>query len=271
MKKNTGFLQNFISYPGDFVAGAGADTAPTGLKKDGLSNLKDIIMGIIKVLGKATNFFFGKALFKSRVFVSGSLEYLGRERRVDKNYFDYIRLATLELASYEIKKKGLAGNVAELGVYKGKFAKYINQYFPDRKLYLFDTFQGFDSRDIDREKSNNFSLAEQDFSDTSLEAVLRQMPIVAQCIPVKGFFPESARGIEDSFVLVSLDADLFEPIYQGLLFFYPRLVQGGYIFIHDVNNDAYKGAREAVEKFCLEQNINFLALPDGGGSAVVMK
>jgi O-methyltransferase len=228
-------------------------------------------MGFIKVLGKATNYLFGKALFKSHVFVSDSLEYLHRERRIDQNYFDYIRLATLELASHEIKKKELKGQVAELGVYKGKFAKYINQYFPDRKLYLFDTFQGFDKRDVEEEKSKNFSLGEQDFSDTSLEVVLKQMPFPAQCIAVKGFFPESARDIDDRFVFVSLDTDLFEPIYQGLLFFYPRLVPGGYIFIHDFNNDAYKGAREAVEKFCQEQKINFLPLPDLGGSAIIVK
>jgi len=228
-------------------------------------------MGLIKVMGKATNFLFGNLLFKNHVFVSDSLEYLRRQRRIDKNYFDYIRLATLELASYEIQKKGLVGNVAELGVYKGKFAKYINQYFPDKKLYLFDTFQGFDKRDIDEEKSKKFSLAEQDFSNTSLESVLSQMPLPQQCIPVKGFFPESARGIEDVFVFVSLDADLFEPIYQGLLFFYPRLAKGGYIFVHDFNNEAYKGAREAVEKFCREQTINYLALPDLGGSAIIMK
>jgi O-methyltransferase len=71
--------------------------------------------------------------------------------------------------------------------------------------------------------------------------------------------------------LVSLDTDLFEPVYQGLLFFYPKLVPGGYIFIHDFNNDAYKGAREAVEKFCREQKINYLPIPDLGGSAVIVK
>ena len=70
-------------------------------------------------------------------------------------------------------KKDLPGNVAELGVYKGKFARYINRYFPGRKLYLFDTFAGFDKRDADREKTHKFSGVEQDFSDTSLEAVIK--------------------------------------------------------------------------------------------------
>jgi O-methyltransferase len=190
---------------------------------------------------------------------------------LDRNYFDYFRLATLELVSYEIKKKALQGQVAELGVYKGKFAQYINQYFPERTLYLFDTFSGFDSRDVDQEKTQNYSLGEQDFSDTSLESVLKLMPFPGNCKPIKGFFPESARNVNDLFVFVSLDADLFEPLYQGLKFFYPKLVPGGYIFIHDFNNDAYKGARQAVEKFCQEEDISFLPIPDSGGSAIIVK
>lgn len=71
-----------------------------------------------------------------------------------------------------------------------------------------------------------------------------------QCIIRKGYFPESAINTDDNFVLVSLDTDLFAPIYEGLNFFYPRLVKGGCIFIHDFNNDSYKGARKAVELFC---------------------
>ena len=97
------------------------------------------------------------------------------------------------------------------------------------------------------------------------------MPYPAKCKIVKGFFPESAAGVNDDFVFVSLDADLYEPIYQGLRFFYPKLVKGGYIFIHDFNNDHYKGSRKAVEQFCEENEINYLPIPDSGGSAIVMK
>jgi O-methyltransferase len=226
---------------------------------------------MIGVLARGTNYLFGRFLHKKKIFIGSSLVLLNRERNIDKNYFDYIRLATLELVSYEIAKKNLEGAVAELGVYKGKFARYLNQYFPTRLLYLFDTFEGFDNRDIMRDKQNNFSPADQNFSDTSVEAVLKRMPHPQICRPVKGFFPQSAKEIEDRFVFVSLDTDLYEPIYNGLHFFYPRLVTGGYIFVHDFNNEVYKGTREAVEKFCLEQKISFLPIPDLGGSVIIMK
>jgi O-methyltransferase len=229
------------------------------------------IIPMFEVLAKGTNYLFGGLLRKRNIFIGSSLAYLGRKRTIDRNYFDYIRLSTLELVSYEINRKKLEGSVAELGVYQGKFARYINQYFPDRLLYLFDTFEGFDKRDIISETRQNFSSGDQDFSDTTIESVLNRMPFPEHCRPVKGFFPESAKGLEDQFVFVSLDTDLFEPIYNGLIFFYPKLVSGGYIFIHDFNSDGYKGVRKAVEQFCSEQKINFLTLPDMGGSAVIMK
>ena len=53
----------------------------------------------------------------------------------------------------------------------------------------------------------------------------------------KGFFPNTIelKEKDDKFCLVSLDADLYEPILEGLRFFYPRLVTGGYILVHDYN------------------------------------
>jgi len=226
---------------------------------------------MVRFFARGTNYVFGKLLKRNKVFIGNSLEYLHRKPQIDHNYFDYVRLATLELASHEINSKKLKGNVAELGVYKGKFARYINGYFPDRKFYLFDTFEGFDDKDVQTERSANFSTGDQDFSDTSVKQVLGIMPHPDKCQVVKGFFPQSAAGIEDEFVFVSLDADLYEPLYSGLQYFYPRLVRGGYIFIHDFNNDEYKGSRRAVEQFCDENGIGYLPIPDTGGSAVIVK
>jgi hypothetical protein len=54
------------------------------------------------------------------------------------------------LIADQILAENIIGNIAELGVYKGnsafllaKLAKTINQ-----KLYLFDTFNGFNHQDI---------------------------------------------------------------------------------------------------------------------------
>ncbi|MDR2793331.1 MAG: TylF/MycF family methyltransferase, partial [Treponema sp.] len=110
-----------------------------------------------------------------------------------------------------------------------------------------------------------------DFSKTNEEIVLQKMKFRENCIIRKGYFPETAAGIEDTFVFVSIDVDLYEPIYNGLKYFYPRLVKGGYIFVHDYNGILYTGTKAAVKKYCEEEGITFFPLPDICGSAILMK
>jgi len=197
---------------------------------------------------------------------------LGRDRRISvPSITNYIRISTLELVAQEIYENNVQGEVAELGVYKGQFAKYLNQVFPDRTLYLFDTFEGFDEKDINIELKNEFSKGNQDFSDTSVQSVLGKMMNRDKCIIKKGWFPDSLNGLEEKFCFVSLDADLYKPIYDGLEYFYPRLNKGGYIFIHDYNNKEYEGAKAAVREYCKKNNISYVPLSDSWGSVIIAK
>jgi hypothetical protein len=50
-----------------------------------------------------------------------------------------------------LDERGTPGALAELGVYKGNSAKILHLASPMRKLYLFDTFEGFDARDVNTE------------------------------------------------------------------------------------------------------------------------
>ena len=183
-----------------------------------------------------------------------------------------IRTSSLEIISYEIYLRGIPGSTAELGVYRGDFAKYINFFFPDRKLYLFDTFSGFSEKDIEYEIQNKYSDGNQDFSDTSVELIINKMPFKDNIIIKKGWFPKSAKDINDIFCFINIDVDLYKPTYNALKFFYPKLSKGGYIFVHDFNFSLYtKGVREAVIKFCEEIDISYFPLTDACGSVVLMK
>ena len=185
------------------------------------------------------------------------------------------REAAVELAAREIYRYGIEGSVAELGVNTGLFARVINHCFPDRKLYLFDTFEGFDKRDAEVDRKENFSSATQDFTQTSVDLVLSNMEHPENCIIRKGWFPDTSEGIDEKFCFVNLDADLYQPMKAGLEFFYPRLVHGGVIMLHDFSNADpqfdYKGVRKAVKDFCDKNNIGYMCLSDLGGSAVIVK
>ncbi|MDR1248403.1 MAG: TylF/MycF family methyltransferase [Treponema sp.] len=183
---------------------------------------------------------------------------------------DIVRYQMLKLISDEINEKKLIGCVAELGVYKGDFAKRINRQFPERKLYLFDTFEGFDERDVEIEKKFDTYARKNDFRNNNTVLVMKKMKHKKECIIKKGWFPETAENLEERFVFVSIDTDLFAPTYMGLKYFYERLEEGGYIFVHDYNGKLY-GAKEAVQKFSKEHNIPYVPLSDLCGSVVFSK
>lgn len=156
--------------------------------------------------------------------------YFDKNVYYDDFYMKHPRLRALEASSREIYSNQVEGAVAECGVYQGWFSNYISRFFPDRKLYLFDTFNGFDDNDIDdtEEKLSGEFRKVSNLRDTSVEVALSSIGYRANAIVKKGYFPETAVGLEDeNFAFVSLDTDLYKPIMAGLEFFYPRLNAGG--------------------------------------------
>lgn len=190
---------------------------------------------------------------------------------------DYVRVRSLALAVEEIERRKLDGAVAELGVFRGAFARFLNVAFPERKLYLFDTFEGFDEREAAREIDNKTctrAVAEI-HKQTNIQTVLEKMKYDKNIIIKQGLFPESLNGLEERFVFVSLDVDLEDSMYEGLCYFYPRLVSGGYIFVHDYNGSSglFTGVKRAIERYEKELNVILCKMPicDISGTLVITK
>lgn len=185
---------------------------------------------------------------------------------------DYVRYGTLDLLAKEVMSSEIPGDVAELGVYKGNFASLLNAYFPSKKLHLFDTFEGFDERDTSYE--TNFSGAKSGvYGDTSVDKVMQLMPNPEQVVIYKGFFPETIPNDDLSFAFVSLDCDLYKPIYAGLEYFYFRLSPRGYIMLHDYNGGFSKGVHAAIDEFEKKHNLKLIKvpIPDEAGTVVISK
>jgi O-methyltransferase len=188
------------------------------------------------------------------------------------NCFD-IRSATLKYIAERIREACVEGALAELGVYRGDFSWQLNGQFPDRKLYLFDTFEGFPEQDINVERQIGASkVQEHDFSDTKEENVLARMPYEKQIILKKGCFPAVLQGLEEKFALVSIDADLYAPTLAGLTYFYPRMSPGGIIILHDYNSLRFGGVRKAVEHYESAHGIiPIVPLSDLHGTAIIVR
>ena len=178
---------------------------------------------------------------------------------------DYVRLASLELLCRRLAE--VPGAAAELGVYRGFFARCINLSLPERRLYLFDSFEGF-AEGV--QASEAFQAAHR---NTAVEKVLSIMPHPENVTVKPGFFPESLRGLEDRFCLVSLDVDFYQTTLDGLRYFWPRLEKGGYLLLHDWGSPKLPGVAEALADFETEigQRLPAVPLCDLGGSLVLCK
>lgn len=206
-------------------------------------------------------------IIREPVYVFGGLQ---SEKETEN---DYVRYQTLRLLSRQILE--LPGAVAELGVYRGTFAGELNRLFPDRTLYLFDSFQGFAPAEADLEKraencGDGFLTAHK---NTTPEQVLSRLPHPEKAVIKQGYFPESLGGLEDTFALVSLDADFEDTTYAGLAYFWPRLHPGGYLLLHDYHSPNLAGVKKALRSY--EENLGIrlpkVPLCDVGGTLVLCK
>ena len=178
---------------------------------------------------------------------------------------DYVRLATLELLCRRLED--VPGAAAELGVYRGFFARCINQLLPQRKLYLFDSFAGFSEEACATE---SFQAAHR---NTAIDKVLSIMPHPESITVKPGFFPESLDGLEERFCLVSLDVDFYQTTLEGLRYFWPRLEPGGYLMLHDWGSPKLPGVAKALADFEAELGGRIPSVPlcDVGGSLLLCK
>ena len=196
-----------------------------------------------------------------------------RRQIVEFHAYDLVRRDMLILLCRSLVERNVQGDVAELGVYKGVTARLFHHFLPERQLHLFDTFKGFDARDVAAEAvATGLNATTEQFSDTSLEAVRSHIcPLNENVHFYRGFFPATVPTElhERKFALAHLDADLYEPILAGLMFFYPRMTKGGFLIVHDYN--AWAGARRAVDEFMPGKLEVAVPMPDKSGSALIIK
>lgn len=182
-----------------------------------------------------------------------------------------VSCAVLRRLARRLQSLGIPGCAAELGCGRGDVSWQLNVLMPDRKLYLFDTLEGFDPRDIAREKSLGCSNAEAGQPvKVKEEQLMARMPLPHQVILKKGWFPETAFDLEEEkFALVWMDACLYQPTFTGLEFFFPRMSQGGVIVLCGYENTRYGGVHKAVEDMEIKYGA-FLILPLGDLQGSVM-
>lgn len=179
---------------------------------------------------------------------------------------DDVRYASLALAIQRIEIDHIDGAFAELGVHKGITSRFIHKQAPHRHLYLFDTFEGFPAEALE-------AAGDMRFKDTSMEDVARLIGDTTNVIFRQGFFPDTGAGLEqEHFALVMLDFDLYQSALDAFKFFYPRMVPGGYFFMHDFNSpESNHAISRAMYEYMSDKPEMIVEIPDEWGSAVFRK
>lgn len=184
---------------------------------------------------------------------------------------DKVRFYMLWFQIERLKKNKVPGSFAELGVYKGITANMMYEMDRTRTLHLFDTFRGFDEKDLQREKKQGGKYTTREFADTSVDAVKKYINGGDAIVFHEGYFPDTAKGLENEvFAFVNIDADLYNPTLDGLQFFYSRLSPQGVLMIHDYNH-TWEGVKQAVDEFCAGIPESIVELPDWQGSILIVK
>lgn len=202
------------------------------------------------------------------------------EDKNQDNKILYPRVQFLSDCADMFSQHNIKGSIAECGVYRGHFAQKMNELFPDRTLYLFDTFSGVDKRDIQCESETigrEFLLqVSETLAETNKDVVMLKFKYRKNVIIKYGFVPDTFNGLEkERFLFVNLDMDLYQPTIAALRFFIDKIVDEGAILVHDYfidkNTPYHWGARKAVEDFFEEYPIVKLPIGDNRSIAIIRK
>jgi O-methyltransferase len=188
------------------------------------------------------------------VTVLGNPEFQESNRMVrNHTLLDVARLANL----WNLARQTGPGNILEVGTFRGGGALHLANACRDRPLLVFDTFEGF--RHLTPGLDDLFDAAW--FRDTTEEHVRHLFQSAGrEAKIVKGFFPESAAGLEVGPVaFCHLDVDLYEATRDSLAFLVDRLAPRSLIVLDDYQRTAH-GVDLAVAEF-LEKHPAFTCFP----------
>lgn len=161
------------------------------------------------------------------------------------------------LSLYECYKKtlGIAGHIAEVGIYKGAsllfFTKLV-QLFESQtitQVHGFDWFKGnepgeFDTKIVWHGDAESYERVMKLIKAQSLQNIvfLHKLDVTKE---LEAFFDEHSHL---QFKLVFLDAGMYKVVKAALPIFWERLTTGGYLILDQYNHEVAPGETKAVKE-----------------------
>ena len=134
-------------------------------------------------------------------------------------------------------------------------ADYMRANALRKMIYACDSFEGFDSVELEKERALGLTTAPQDaFTSTSHPYVVKKIRLLGFShfiVPLKGYFtiilPQLIR--DKTFCLALIDCDLYDSIIYCANQVWSKLVPGGCIVFDDYLSDGFRGAKLAIDHF----------------------
>jgi O-methyltransferase len=175
--------------------------------------------------------------------------------------------ALIHSVKYIVGNK-IPGAIVECGVWKGGsilavIHTLLNLNCQDRRLYLYDTFEGM-PQPTEHDISYRGEVAAEMFSRAQINpksSTLGQIGLeeVKNNVLATGYAPQNIHFVKgcveatipneapDAIALLRLDTDWYESTKHELEHLYPRLSKGGIIIVDDYGH--WKGAQKAVDEY----------------------
>lgn len=161
--------------------------------------------------------------------------------------------------------RGLEGDVAECGVWKGLSAllicgrlKELEPGYDGTGFTVFDSFEGLSAPTSDDRLDAKVA---GKFGDSSVEGVRRTLEEFPGIALRKGWIPEVFKGApERRYRFVHVDVDLVAPTVASFEYFLPRMVPGGVIICDDYASKAWPGTKAAVDACLARHGARSMAL-----------
>ncbi len=167
-----------------------------------------------------------------------------------------------------IDRCDLPGDVAEIGCHLGgtsvlAFKAVSRAPGPDKewnhRYICYDTFNGFIEEQFEADVLRGMAKNRRDIFSGNSDKLVRRILDYHGCAAVqlvKGDITEIPDSdLSKSYSVVLLDVDLADPTYLALKRVYPRLVEGGVIYVDDCPENYGWKARDGYQRFVREAGL----------------
>jgi len=170
----------------------------------------------------------------------------------------------------------LEGDFVELGTYRAYFAGAIVDYLDfgslDRKLYLYDTFEGLPDDAVveDHLPESFYASLKQHYSAPDIyDSVCARFASTPNVTIVRGKLPDTLHGTcPERIAWLHVDLNSAAHEIASLEYLWSRIVVGGFIILDDYGFAIFSKQTEAHQRFFRSKGLTIAELPTGQGLVV---